>query len=70
MTETYHYSNISQLNQLIGAQTVSPVEIVSACLQRIEALNPKYNAFITVMAHQALEQAMAVELADRRPALG
>ena len=36
---------------------VSPVEVVIACLRRIEQLNPKLNAFITVLAEQALAQA-------------
>jgi aspartyl-tRNA(Asn)/glutamyl-tRNA(Gln) amidotransferase subunit A len=40
---------------------VSPVEVVIACLKRIEQLNPKLNAFITVLADQALEQARVAE---------
>ena len=69
MTETYHYSSISALNKLIQTQTVSPVEIVTACLQRIEALNPKINACLTVMADLALEQAPAAE-AEIKAGLG
>jgi aspartyl-tRNA(Asn)/glutamyl-tRNA(Gln) amidotransferase subunit A len=38
-------------------RTVSPVELVEACLARIEALNPALNAFVTVTAEQALAQA-------------
>ena len=41
---------------------MSPVEVVSACLKRIEQLNPKLNAFITVLADQALEQARVAEV--------
>ncbi len=40
---------------------VSPVELTQACLSRIERLNPRLNAFITVTAEQALEQARVLE---------
>jgi aspartyl-tRNA(Asn)/glutamyl-tRNA(Gln) amidotransferase subunit A len=43
---------------------ISPVELTRTCLARIEKLNPKINAFITVMDEQALAQARALE-ADR-----
>ena len=46
---------------LVRAKKVSPVELTQACLERIEQLNPKVNAFITVTAEQALEQARAAE---------
>lgn len=47
--------------RLIQAQEVSPVDVVAACLKRIEDLNPKLNAFITVLADQAREQARQAE---------
>src|ERR1044071_3130555 len=40
---------------------VSPVELTRACLERIERLNPKLNAFITVTGDAALEQARRAE---------
>src|SRR5690242_12044713 len=46
---------------LVRAKKVSPVELTQACLERIEQLNPQVNAFITVTAEQALEQARAAE---------
>ena len=36
---------------------MSPVELVMDALKRIEELNPKFNAFITILADQSLEAA-------------
>ena len=41
---------------------VSPVEVTRACLDRIQKLNPALNAFITVTAESALEEARAAEI--------
>jgi aspartyl-tRNA(Asn)/glutamyl-tRNA(Gln) amidotransferase subunit A len=49
------------LAALIKAKKVSPVEVTQAYLDRIEALNPKLNAFITVTKEQALAQARRAE---------
>jgi Asp-tRNA(Asn)/Glu-tRNA(Gln) amidotransferase A subunit family amidase len=57
MLESYYYSSINELTKLVRAKKVSPVEIVHACLKRIKEFEPKLNAFITVLADQALEQA-------------
>jgi aspartyl-tRNA(Asn)/glutamyl-tRNA(Gln) amidotransferase subunit A len=53
--------SISELSELIAQRTVSPVEITRSCLQKIEELNPTLNAFITVTAEQALQQAADAE---------
>ena len=55
------YITLQDLARLIRAQKVSPVELVDASLKRIEELNPKLNAFITILADQAREQAQAAE---------
>jgi aspartyl-tRNA(Asn)/glutamyl-tRNA(Gln) amidotransferase subunit A len=55
------YATLQQAARLIQAQEISPVEIVAACLQRIDDFNPKLNAFITVLADQAREQAKKAE---------
>lgn len=54
-------TDIAALHELIRTQTVSPVEVVNACLKRIEQINPRLNAFITVLADQAREQASIAE---------
>jgi aspartyl-tRNA(Asn)/glutamyl-tRNA(Gln) amidotransferase subunit A len=54
-------TDIATIHKQIRTQNVSPVEVVSACLRRIERLNPKLNAFIAVLADQALGQARLAE---------
>lgn len=56
------------LVSLVWRREVSPVEIVEAYLRRIEQVNPRLNAVVTV-APDALEQARKVEekIAQRRP---
>jgi aspartyl-tRNA(Asn)/glutamyl-tRNA(Gln) amidotransferase subunit A len=54
-------TDITTIQKHVRMQEVSPVEVVIACLHRIEQLNPKLNAFITVLADQALEQARVAE---------
>lgn len=46
---------------MVRRKTVSPVELVQAFVARIERLNPALNAFITVTAEQALQQAREAE---------
>src|ERR1700737_708728 len=53
--------DIATIHKRLRAQELSPVELVNACLKRIEELNPELNAFITVLADQALEQARVSE---------
>ena len=45
----------------IRAREISPVSLVGSCLARIEALEPRLNAFITVTADLAREQARQAE---------
>jgi aspartyl-tRNA(Asn)/glutamyl-tRNA(Gln) amidotransferase subunit A len=46
---------------LVESRKISPVELTRACLARIERLNPSLNAFITVTADRAMEDARAAE---------
>ena len=55
------FLSASDLSRLIQAKEVSPVEVTEAYLQRIERINPMVNAYITVMAEEALESAKKAE---------
>jgi aspartyl-tRNA(Asn)/glutamyl-tRNA(Gln) amidotransferase subunit A len=55
-------SDATKLAELIRTKEVSPVEVVQAHLDRIEALNPKINAIVTIAAG-ALDAAKAAEVA-------
>ena len=55
------YGSIHEISDQIRARTVSPVTVVAACLQRIEQLNPKLNAFATVLADESREEARRAE---------
>jgi aspartyl-tRNA(Asn)/glutamyl-tRNA(Gln) amidotransferase subunit A len=57
-----YYDSIGDVSKRIRDQAVSPVEVVEACLRRIERLNPILNAFITVMADDARGAAKAAEV--------
>ena len=52
---------LRQASEQVRAKKISPVELTRACLDRIEKLNPKLNAFITIMAEQAMAQAREME---------
>ena len=52
---------LKKASDLIRSKKVSPVELTSACLDRIKTYNPKINAWITVMRDKALAQAKELE---------
>jgi aspartyl-tRNA(Asn)/glutamyl-tRNA(Gln) amidotransferase subunit A len=54
-------STILEISQRLRARELSPVELAKHCLKQIERLNPILNAFITVTADAALEQARQAE---------
>jgi len=57
---------LAQASELVRAKKLSPVELTEECLERIEALNPEMNAFITVTAGMALAQAGTAEAEIQR----
>ena len=56
---------LQQASEQVRGGKISPVELTRACLDRIERLHPRLNAFITVMADQALAQARELEAEAR-----
>jgi aspartyl-tRNA(Asn)/glutamyl-tRNA(Gln) amidotransferase subunit A len=52
---------VAELAPLLQSRKLSPVDVVRAFLDRIAAVNPKVNAFLTVTAEHALEQARRAE---------
>jgi aspartyl-tRNA(Asn)/glutamyl-tRNA(Gln) amidotransferase subunit A len=54
-------NTIVELGEALRLRKISPMELTRAGLERIEQLNPALNAFITVTAETALEQARLAE---------
>ena len=54
-------TSIAALSGRIRTRAISPVQLVEACLRRIDQLNPELNAFITVLAGAALDAARIAE---------
>src|SRR3989337_1284918 len=55
--------DIQKLIQLFRRRQLSPVEVTEACLDRIESLNEKLSAYVTVMTEGALRGARKAESA-------
>jgi aspartyl-tRNA(Asn)/glutamyl-tRNA(Gln) amidotransferase subunit A len=55
------FASIEEVARLYRKRKVSPVEVTKLMLARIEQLNPKLNAYITVTAELALAQAKKSE---------
>ena len=55
------WRSLAEVSDLVRMRKVSSVELTRACLSRIERLNPKLNAFITVTAEQALDDARTAD---------
>ncbi|HJP92330.1 MAG TPA: amidase [Pyrinomonadaceae bacterium] len=53
--------SIAEASELLRRKEVSPVDLTTSSLARIEQLNPTINAFITVMRDSALDQARKAE---------
>ena len=65
------FTPATMLVRLIRQKRVSPVEVIRAVLDRIERVNPKLNAYCTVVAERALKAARHAESAVmKKQALG
>ena len=53
--------SIAEASELLRRKEISPVELTTRCLSRIDELNPTINAFITVTDESPLAQARRAE---------
>jgi Asp-tRNA(Asn)/Glu-tRNA(Gln) amidotransferase A subunit family amidase len=63
MLKPLFYKSTRELVNLIRSKKISPVELMEQTLQRIEIVNPVLNAFVSVRAEQAMDEAKT--LAER-----
>jgi aspartyl-tRNA(Asn)/glutamyl-tRNA(Gln) amidotransferase subunit A len=66
-TQPLHYFDATAFAELIRTKRITSREVIQAHLDRIESVNPKVNAIVTLMAEDALKGADA---ADRAVASG
>jgi len=57
------YMPATEMREAYRAKTLSPVEVTRAILERIERLNPELNAYVTVTADRAMDDARTAEAA-------
>jgi len=58
--------SISEAAARIASRQISPVELTRACLERIQAIDPRLNSFITLTPELALESARQAEAEIQR----
>ena len=56
-----HWMTASAAAQAIAAKELSPVELMTALLSRIERIDPKLNAFLNLDATAAMDAARSAE---------
>src|ERR1700736_1703347 len=56
-----HWMSAFDLAGMIRRRELKPSELVAASLSRIEALNPKFNAFCALRAEEAMAEARALD---------
>jgi len=66
MSDDLAYLSIAEAADLIHKRKVSPLELTEACLGRIELVDGKLNAFITVLAEDARSTAIRASKANPR----
>lgn len=66
MEQELAFAPATELRQLINARQVSSVELTELFYRRIEALNPRLNAYLTLCPEPALAAARAADAATDR----
>ncbi len=57
----FSFMSAYEMAEIIRRRKASPVEIMEACLDQIEALEPRLNAFVTLTPESAMEEARRCE---------
>jgi aspartyl-tRNA(Asn)/glutamyl-tRNA(Gln) amidotransferase subunit A len=68
-SDVLHHLSIADAAGMIRARRLSPVELTRSLLDRIERLNPRLDAYLTVTEPQAIAAARAAERAQMQGAL-
>jgi Asp-tRNA(Asn)/Glu-tRNA(Gln) amidotransferase A subunit family amidase len=55
--ESINYKSALELVECIKSQQISPLELMEQTIERIEAVNPELNAFVSLRAQEALDEA-------------
>ena len=55
------FKSVNELSALITSKEVSVTEVTKAFLERIERLQPRLNAYITICREEALTSARAMD---------
>src|SRR5262245_49836768 len=61
LSEDILFLPVSELSSQIRARKLSPVELTSSYVERIRKLGPRFNAYATLTADLAMEQARSAE---------
>lgn len=59
-----HYLSAAETARLVRTRQVGAVELLRACLDRIEQVNPRVNAIVTLDAERALDAARAADATE------
>lgn len=59
--DALEYTSAWQLAEMVRQRKLSPVELTEHLLRRIERLNPRLNAYLTIASEQAMSAARAAE---------
>jgi len=68
MSDELHWWSARRLRDAIISGELSALEVLDAHLTRIELINPRLNAIVTLVPEQARKQAMALDRDRSRPA--
>ncbi|MHB9090746.1 MAG: amidase family protein, partial [Chloroflexota bacterium] len=60
-TDELCFLTLAQQAQLLRARVISPVELLRSTLRQVERVDPSVNAYITLLAEDAMREAEAAE---------